>query len=54
MKVIVVGAGGLTCAKASSEGGAESNLFLVGEYTGDSSIHGSMLSCEWAAREVLG
>ncbi len=52
MKVVIVGAG-LTCAKALKEGGVEPNLFLAGEYTEDSSINGSMLSGEKAAREVL-
>jgi phytoene dehydrogenase-like protein len=33
---------------------ATSGLFLAGEYTEDSSINGSMLSGEKAAREVLG
>ncbi len=55
MKVIVVGAGlaGPICAKALREGGVEPNL-LAGEFAEDSSINGSMLSGEKAAREVLG
>ena len=56
MKAIINGArlAGLTCAKVLREGGIEPNLFLAGEYTEVSSINGSMLSGERAAREVLG
>jgi predicted NAD/FAD-dependent oxidoreductase len=47
MKVIVVGAGlaGLVCAKVLTERGYE--------IAGDSSINGSMLSGEKAAREAM-
>jgi phytoene dehydrogenase-like protein len=65
MKVIVVGAG-LTCARVLRERGAEVAVFEASgsvrtdEKDGfllerdDSSINGSMLSGERAAREVLG
>ena len=56
MKVIVVGAGlaGLTCAKASREGGVVPGVFLAGECGEGSPINGSTLPGEKAAREVLG
>ena len=56
MKVIVVGAGlaGLTCAKASREGGVVPGVFLAGECAEGSRINGSTLPGEKAAREVLG